>query len=49
MTQTAMAKKIGTSRAALKRLLDPKNTSVTLNTLGSAAAAVGKELYVSIE
>lgn len=49
ITHTEMAKRLGTSRASLQRLLDPKNTSVTLNTLSKAAVAVGKELYISIE
>ena len=49
ITQTDMAKKLGTSRASLKRLLDPKNTSITLHTLSKAATVVGKELYISIE
>ena len=33
MTKTSVAKAMGTSRAAVDRLLDPDNTSVTLNTL----------------
>jgi antitoxin HicB len=33
MTKTGLAKAMGTSRAAVDRLLDPDNTSVTLNTL----------------
>lgn len=49
MTQTEMAKQLGTSRASLKRLLDPKNTSVTLHTLSKAADVLGKNLYISIE
>jgi antitoxin HicB len=48
MTQTEMAKIMGTSRAAIKRLLDPKNTSITLLTLNKAAAALGKELELKI-
>ena len=46
LTQTELAKLLGTSRAALKRLLDPDNTSVTLHTMARAAAAVGKKLQV---
>jgi antitoxin HicB len=37
MTKTGVAKAMGTSRAAVDRLLDPDNTSVTLNTLDRAA------------
>ncbi len=33
-----------TSRAALNRLLDEKDTSLTLTTLSSAATALGKKL-----
>lgn len=36
------------SRAALDRLLDADNTSVTLQTMGRAAAALGKELAISL-
>lgn len=44
LTKTAMAKKMHTSRAALNRLLDETDTSLTLTTLASAAAALGKQL-----
>jgi DNA-binding Xre family transcriptional regulator len=46
MSKTAMAKRMKTSRSALDRLLDPKNTSVTLQTLERAAHAIGKRLRV---
>ena len=48
LTKTAMAKRMGTSRAALDRLLDADNTSVTLQTMGRAAAALGKELSIML-
>ena len=41
LTKTAMAKRMHTSRAALNRLLDDRDTSLTLTTLASAAAALG--------
>ncbi|WP_082163375.1 XRE family transcriptional regulator [Caballeronia mineralivorans] len=44
ITKTAMAKRMKTSRAALNRLLDETDTSLTLTTLASAAAALGKRL-----
>lgn len=44
LTKTAMAKKMHTSRAALNRLLDETDTSLTLTTLASAAAALGKQM-----
>ena len=37
LTKDALAKRMRTSRAALDRLLDPENPSVTLVTLGKAA------------
>ena len=42
LTKTALAKKMHTSRAALNRLLDDSDTSLTLTTLASAATALGK-------
>lgn len=46
LSQTEMAKRLGTSRAAFTRLLNPKNYSVTLLTLYRAAAALGKDLEI---
>ena len=46
ISKTAMAKRMNTSRSALDRLLDPKNTSVTLQTLERAAHAINKRLRV---
>ena len=43
LSKTAMATKMKTSRAALNRLLDETDTSLTLTTLASAAAALGKK------
>ncbi|MFL9865341.1 Fis family transcriptional regulator [Paraburkholderia fungorum] len=43
LSKTAMAAKMKTSRAALNRLLDETDTSLTLTTLASAAAALGKK------
>ena len=47
-TKTAMAKKMHTSRAALDRLLDPENISVTLQTLGKAAKVLGRKVTISL-
>ncbi len=44
LTKTRMAAKMNTSRAALNRLLDQSDTSLTLTTLASAANALGKKL-----
>jgi len=48
VTKSVLAKRMRTSRAALDRLLDERNTSVTLQTMGRAAAALGKELSVTL-
>jgi antitoxin HicB len=49
LSKTKMAQHMGTSRAALDRLLDPANTAITLHTLEKAALAVGRRLHVSID
>ena len=48
MKKTTLAKRMQTSRAALNRLLDPSNTSVTLTTLTRAAAALGQRVKVEL-
>lgn len=48
INKTKMAEKMHTSRAALNRLLDDSDTSLTLTTLASAAAALGKKLKVEL-
>ena len=48
LTKSSMAKKMHTSRAALNRLLDENDTSLTLTTLASAAAVLGKKLNVEL-
>lgn len=48
LTKSAMAKLMKTSRGALDRLLDPKNTSVTLHTMDRAAAAIGKRIKLTL-
>ena len=47
-TKTALAQKMHTSRAALNRLLDAEDTSLTLTTLASAAAALGKQIKIEL-
>ena len=46
LTKTRMAQLMQTSRAALDRLLDPTNESVTLHTLEQAALVLGKRLRI---
>ena len=48
MTKQAMASLMNTSRSSLDRLLDPKNTSITLATLSTAAKVVGKKLSIEL-
>lgn len=48
LSKTAMATKMHTSRAALNRLLDATDTSLTLTTLASAATALGKRVRVEL-
>ncbi|MCX6056905.1 MAG: Fis family transcriptional regulator [Chloroflexi bacterium] len=48
LTKTEMASRMKTSRAALERLLDPENASITLFTLERAASALGKRLRVEL-
>jgi len=48
LTKSEMAGRMRTSRAALERLLDPANASVTLSTLERAAAALGKRLKIEL-
>jgi antitoxin HicB len=48
LTKTEMTHRMKTSRAALERLLDPTNPSVTLSTLERAATALGKKLRVEL-
>ena len=47
LTKTELADRMGTSRAALDRLLDPKNESVTLGTLLRAGDALGLSVRVT--
>jgi predicted XRE-type DNA-binding protein len=48
LSKSAMAKRMKTSRAALDRLLDPENQSVTLQTLEKAAQALGKRVQIAV-
>ena len=48
LSKVSMAKRMQTSRSALDRLLDPENSSVTLQTLERAATVLGKKLRISL-
>jgi DNA-binding Xre family transcriptional regulator len=46
ITKTSLAKKLKTSRSQLDRILDPENTSITIDVLERVAYAVGKKLHI---
>ncbi len=48
MSKVRLATRMRTSRAALDRLLDPDNTSVTLTTLEKAALALGRKVRIHL-
>jgi DNA-binding Xre family transcriptional regulator len=48
ITKTVLASRMKTSRAAVNRLLDPQNESVTLLTLKKAASVLGKRLRLEL-
>ena len=48
LSKAEMARRMRTSRAALNRLLDPENDSVTLNTLQKAATVIGREVRLEL-
>jgi antitoxin HicB len=47
-TKQALARQLRTSRSQLDRLLDPRNVSVTLDTITRAAKALGKRLIIRV-
>jgi len=49
LSKAQMARRMATSRAALDRLLDPDNDSVTLQTLQTAAHALGGRLKIQLQ
>lgn len=48
VNKSVMAVQMRTSRAAIHRLLDPENTSVTLATLNRAARSLGRKLKIEL-
>jgi antitoxin HicB len=48
LTEAEMAERMHTSRAALNRLLDEEDTSLTLTTLANAAAVLGKTVRIEL-
>ena len=47
-TKQAMARDLRTSRSQLDRLLDPRNVSVSLDTIARAARVLGKRVVIRI-
>jgi len=48
-TKQAMAQELHTSRSQLDRLLDPRNTAVTLDTITRAAKVLGMRVIVRVK
>ena len=46
--KSALAAEMRTSRAAINRILDPENTSVTLTTLNKVAKSLGRKLKIEL-
>lgn len=44
ITKAQIARRLNTSRTAVDRLLDPQNTSITLNTMAKVATFLGKRI-----
>jgi DNA-binding Xre family transcriptional regulator len=47
--KTEMAKRLKTSRTGIERLLDPDNTSITLNTMAKVARLLGKRIDFALK
>lgn len=48
LSKADLARRMGTSRGVLDRLLDPDNPSVTLLTIEKAAKAVGQHIRIEL-
>jgi len=48
ITKMGLAKRLQTSRSQLDRILDPENTTISLESLERIAHAVGKKLHIEI-
>ena len=48
ITKSEMAARMKTSRAAVDRLLDTSNPSLTISTLGKAARALGRKIKIEL-
>jgi DNA-binding Xre family transcriptional regulator len=48
INKTDLARKMGTSRSSLERLLSDESTNITLNTINKAALVLGKRVDISL-
>jgi len=48
LTKAEVAKQLKTSRTGVDRLLDPENTSITLNTMAKVAQLLGKRIEFAL-
>jgi len=48
LSKAEMARRMGTSRAHLDRLLDPRNDKVQLDTMQRAAAVLGRRVLIQL-
>jgi antitoxin HicB len=48
LTKADLARKLRTSRTGVDRLLDPQNTSITLNTMAKVAQLLGKRIEFAL-
>ena len=49
LTKAEVAKRLKTSRTGVDRLLDPENTSITLNTMAKVAHLLGKRIEFALK
>ncbi|MGM0760814.1 MAG: helix-turn-helix domain-containing protein [Thermodesulfobacteriota bacterium] len=48
MKKSELARKMGTSRSSLERLLSDESSNITLNTINKAALVLGKRVDISL-
>jgi antitoxin HicB len=48
ISKAEVAKQLKTSRTGVDRLLDPENTSITLNTMAKVATLLGKRIEFAL-
>ena len=48
LSKAELARKVGTSRTQIDRVLDPRSQNVTLDTLHRVAKAMGKRIHVEL-